>query len=97
MLPFLLSASMMAVGAAVAASDKKKKKVGTFTYPNKVSKKGTRKLPNAYTLPTPVEVILANKIAEQEKTIQDLSVLYTVIMKKIEQLEKENKYKVTIH
>ena len=93
MLPFIIGAGIVAVSAAAASKPKKK----SATYPNQISRKGVRKLPSAYTLPQPVSVILAQKAMEQEETIQELCLLYTALVKKVDKLEEENSYKVTVH
>ena len=94
MLPFIIGAGIVAVSAAAASKPKKKK---SATYPNQISRKGERRLPSAHTLPQPVSLILAQKAMEQEKAIQELCLLYTALVKKVDKLEEENSYKVTVH
>jgi hypothetical protein len=93
MLPFIVGIGIVAASAVAASKDKNKAK----SKPSRLTEKGVRRLPTAYALPQPVSVILANKIAEQERIIRELSLLYVVLADRINTLEKENTYKVTIH
>ena len=60
------------------------------------------KLPVGHTLPKPVEVHLSlnpdlKRLNELEVFIKDLALTALTLVERVEALEEENRYKVTIH
>ena len=63
----------------------------------KLTKKGKRSLPSVPVLPKPVTVNLKQQLDTQSELLADLAMVYVYLAQRIDRLEEENTYKVTIH
>ena len=82
MLPVLFGMGIVAASAVVSKHQK-------------LTKKGKRSLPSVPVLPKPVTVHVQQKA--QEELLADLAMVYVYLAQRVDRLEEENKYKVTIH